>query len=46
MDLRYRPKFGLVSVDRTTQQRSVKPSAHYLGEIARQNRMLHPASIG
>lgn len=35
----YRPKFGLVSVDRTTQERTVKPSAHYLGEIARNNRL-------
>ncbi len=36
----YRPRFGLVAVDRATQTRSVKPSAHYLGEIARHNRML------
>jgi len=42
----YRPKFGLVAVDRTTQQRTIKPSAHYLGEIARHNRMPHPASVG
>ena len=33
----YGPKFGLVAVDRATQQRTVKPSAHYLGEIARRN---------
>src|SRR5437899_453026 len=33
----YRPKFGLVAVDRTTQQRTIKLSAHYLGEIARRN---------
>jgi beta-glucosidase len=33
----YRPKFGLVSVDRTTQQRTIKLSARYLGEIARRN---------
>lgn len=31
----YRPKFGLIGVDRATQQRTVKPSARYLGEIAR-----------
>ncbi|MDB5970005.1 MAG: glycoside hydrolase, family 1 [Hydrocarboniphaga sp.] len=31
----YRPKFGLVSVDRKTFERSPKPSAHYLGAIAR-----------
>ena len=35
----YRPQFGLVAVDRESQQRSVKPSAHYLGEIARRNRI-------
>jgi beta-glucosidase len=33
----YRPKFGLVAVNRETQQRTIKPSAHYLGEIARLN---------
>ena len=35
----YRPKFGLVSVDRTTQKRSVKPSAAWLGAVARANRL-------
>jgi beta-glucosidase len=35
----YRPKFGLVAVDRDTQQRTIKPSGHYLGEIARGNRI-------
>src|SRR5262249_18159765 len=33
----FRPKFGLVAVDRVTQRRTVKPSARYLGEIARAN---------
>jgi beta-glucosidase len=33
------PKFGLVSVDRTTQQRTVRESAKVYGEIARQNRL-------
>ena len=33
----YRPKFGLVSVDRQTQQRTLKPSARFLGDIARRN---------
>jgi beta-glucosidase len=33
----YRPKFGLIAVDRTTQQRTPKPSAHWLGEVARTN---------
>lgn len=41
----YRPKFGLVAVDRATQKRTIKPSARYLGEIARQNRILDPAAI-
>ena len=40
----YRPKFGLVAVDRTTQERIVKPSAHYLGEIARHNRIADHAA--
>ena len=35
----YGPKFGLVSVDRATQVRTVKPSARYLGEIARTGRL-------
>jgi len=33
----YRPKFGLVEVDRTTQSRRPKPTAYWLGEIARRN---------
>ncbi len=33
----YRPKFGLVSVDRTTFKRTPKPSALWLGEIAKGN---------
>jgi len=33
----YRPKFGLVSVDRQTQERTIKPSGRYLGEIAKRN---------
>ena len=36
--LGYRPTFGLVAVDRETQTRTVKPSAPWLGEIARANR--------
>ena len=36
--LGYRPTFGLVAVDRETQARTVKPSARWLGEIARANR--------
>lgn len=37
--LGYRPKFGLIGVDRATQQRQVKESARYLGGIARANRL-------
>lgn len=33
----YRPKFGLVAVDRTTQARKPKPSAYWLGDVARRN---------
>ena len=33
----YGPEFGLVAVDRTTQQRRPKPSADWLGAIARAN---------
>jgi beta-glucosidase len=36
----YGPTFGLVAVDRDTQERSVKPSGHWLGEVARANRLL------
>ncbi len=35
--LGYMPRFGLVAVDRATQQRTVKPSADWLGQIARAN---------
>jgi beta-glucosidase len=35
----YGPKFGLIAVDRDTQVRSVKPSARWLGQVARQNRL-------
>lgn len=33
----YGPQFGLIGVDRATQRRRVKPSAEWLGQIARQN---------
>jgi beta-glucosidase len=33
--LGYRPTFGLIAVDRKTFQRTPKPSARWLGEIAR-----------
>jgi beta-glucosidase len=35
--LGYGPKFGLLSVDRDTQQRHIKDSGRYLGQIARTN---------
>jgi beta-glucosidase len=37
--LGYKMRFGLVAVDRQTQQRTIKPSARFLGEIARGNRL-------
>jgi beta-glucosidase len=33
----YGPRFGIVGVDRATQMRHVKPSAQWLGQIARDN---------
>jgi len=36
-NLGYKPKFGLIAVDLETQQRTIKPSARMLGEIARRN---------
>lgn len=35
--LGYRPTFGLIAVNRMTQERTVKPSACWLGAIARSN---------
>ncbi len=35
----YRPQFGLVAVDRETQARTVKPSATWLGGIAKANEL-------
>jgi beta-glucosidase len=40
--LGYAPRFGLVAVDRATQARTPKPSAAWLGEIARTNRLVPP----
>ncbi|WIX98536.1 family 1 glycosylhydrolase [Amycolatopsis mongoliensis] len=34
---RYSPTFGLIAVDRKTFRRTVKPSARWLGDIARHN---------
>ena len=33
----YRPKFGLIEVDRATQARKPKPSAYWLGDVAKRN---------
>ena len=33
----FEPKFGIVAVDRATQRRTIKPSATFLGNIARKN---------
>lgn len=33
----YRPTFGLIGVDRRTQVRTPKPSAYWLGNVARRN---------
>jgi beta-glucosidase len=35
--LGYRPTFGLIAVNRETQERTAKPSARYLGSMARAN---------
>jgi beta-glucosidase len=36
--LGYEPTFGLIAVDRDTQQRSPKPSAPWIGDLARAGR--------
>jgi beta-glucosidase len=38
----YRPRFGLIAVDRTTQERTVKASARWYGRVASTNQL--PAS--
>jgi beta-glucosidase len=40
----YAMQFGLIAVDRTTQERTIKPSARFLGGIARKNRLTLPHS--
>jgi beta-glucosidase len=35
----YSMNFGLIGVDRTTQERTIKPSARFLGDIARTSRV-------
>ena len=36
----YRPRFGIIDVDRTTQRRIVKPSGEWLGRVARANALI------
>jgi beta-glucosidase len=35
----YRMRFGIVGVDRTTQERTIKPSARWLSEVVKSNRL-------
>jgi len=44
--LGYQPTFGLIAVDRETQARTVKPSAQWLGDVARKNALASVASAG
>jgi len=36
----YAPRFGIVAVDRATQERTVRPSGRWLGSVARANRLV------
>ncbi len=38
----YAMEFGLIAVDRTTQARTLKPSARWLGNVARANKLTLP----
>ncbi len=38
----YTPRFGRVAVDHDGQECRFKPSARYLGSVARQRRLLPP----
>jgi len=38
--LGYRPTFGLIAVDRNTQQRTIKPSAHWLSAVVKANSLI------
>lgn len=39
----FRPKFGIIGVDRQTQLRTPKPSAYWLGAVARANQLSESA---
>jgi beta-glucosidase len=36
----YRPRFGIIDVDRPTQRRTVKPSGEWLSRVARANALV------
>jgi beta-glucosidase len=38
--LGYEPTFGIIAVDRATQRRSPKPSAHWLSQVVQANRLV------
>ena len=38
----YGPKFGIIAVDRPTQERTVKPSGEWLGRVATSNGSIRP----
>lgn len=38
--LGYKPTFGIIAVDRATQQRTVKPSARWLSKVAQANQLV------
>jgi beta-glucosidase len=40
----YAMQFGLIGVDRRTQERTIKPSGRFLGDVARANRLRLPES--
>jgi beta-glucosidase len=40
--LGFRPRFGLIGVDFDTQERTVRPSARFLGDVARNNALPQP----
>ncbi|MGI8756502.1 MAG: glycoside hydrolase family 1 protein [Acidimicrobiales bacterium] len=42
--LGYEPTFGIIAVDRTTMERMPKPSARFLGQVARTNRLITDGS--
>lgn len=43
--LGYRPTFGIIAVDRSTQQRTVKSSARWLSKVVQANRLVEEAIV-